>query len=231
MATGATDGSVRLWAVADPTTPKLLATLNNGRNAVTALEFSPDATRLTTAGKDLSVTQWDVSDPASPQSLGVVSDKSSRCLARTAEGSLALAEGGSLRLLGSPEPSEGATGHDGHILSLAAASRRNLLVSGGSDGTARLWRVENGSDLRQVSILTDHRGGVHGVALSPDDTLIATAGEDRTLRLWDIRDQGEPKRVATVPHPEGLRAVTISATGQLLAVSDVNGNVHLYWLT
>ena len=56
------------------------------------------------------------------------------------------------------------------------------LASAGTDGTVKLWDVEN---RRATSNLRGRAGG-HGVAFSPDGTSLASASEDQTVKVWDI---------------------------------------------
>jgi hypothetical protein len=57
------------------------------------------------------------------------------------------------------------------------------LVSGGTDGTVRLWDVEMGNLLQT---LKGHKGEVLSVSFSPDGERIASGGTDGTVRLWDV---------------------------------------------
>jgi len=61
----------------------------------------------------------------------------------------------------------------------ALAAREGALLSGGWDGTARLWRLEDGT----ARLLEGHEGPVTAAAFRPDG-LPVTAGADGTLRAW-----------------------------------------------
>jgi WD40 repeat protein len=61
---------VRLWRVADPADPRLLATLTGPQGIVYDVAFSPDGHTLATSDGDKTIWLWDITDPARPASLG-----------------------------------------------------------------------------------------------------------------------------------------------------------------
>jgi WD40 repeat protein len=66
------------------------------------------------------------------------------------------------------------------------------LVTGSSDGTARVWDVATG---QPIGTPHRHRERVNKVAFSPDGRSIVTASDDGTGRIWDVMiDPGSPER-------------------------------------
>jgi len=55
------------------------------------------------------------------------------------------------------------------------------VLTSGADGTARLWDVQTGAEVRRY---TGHTDWVRNVAFSPDGKYILTASNDNTARLW-----------------------------------------------
>ena len=69
------------------------------------------------------------------------------------------------------------------VRSLAVSPDGKRLLSGGEDGTVKLWSVADGAPLYT---LTGHSGAVNGVCFTPDGAGAASAGADRTVRLWRL---------------------------------------------
>ena len=70
LASGDTDGTVRLWDVADPAHPRALGQPVTDVHSVFAAAFSPAGRVLATADSYGYIRLWDVADPAHPSLLG-----------------------------------------------------------------------------------------------------------------------------------------------------------------
>ncbi|MCS6885261.1 MAG: AAA-like domain-containing protein [Acidobacteriota bacterium] len=108
----------------------------------------------------------------------------------------------------------------------------NLLVTGGRDGSMKLWDIEK---LTQLYTLTGHNREVRSLDISPSRKLLASASADTTLRLWDLTSY---RNIAVIKHDSELSKLKFSPDGRLLATGDfsaklnvrdiVAGNVLLY---
>jgi WD40 repeat protein len=66
------------------------------------------------------------------------------------------------------------------------ASKRNLVLFGCADGTARLLDLDNAhNDVLPRELSEHHQGAINGVAFSPDGETCATCSEDRSIYLWE----------------------------------------------
>jgi WD40 repeat protein len=54
-------------------------------------------------------------------------------------------------------------------------------LTGSADGTARLWDIATGVELRRFS---GHTAAVWGAAFSPDGRRLATTSADDSVKLW-----------------------------------------------
>ncbi|MFN7305244.1 MAG: WD40 repeat domain-containing protein, partial [Acetobacteraceae bacterium] len=73
-------------------------------------------------------------------------------------------------------------GHEDAVFSVGFSPDGARLVSGGRDGTLRIWDAASGSLL---TTLTGHEVWFRSVSFSPDGARLVSGGSDRTLRLWD----------------------------------------------
>ncbi len=81
------------------------------------------------------------------------------------------------------------TGHAAQIVALAFSPDGTLALSGSADKTARLWHLETGTELLQLS---GHKHPVRSVAFSPDGRLVLT-GCDYMIQLWGA-DSGKRRQ-------------------------------------
>ena len=93
------------------------------------------------------------------------------------------------------------------------------LATASDDGTAKLWRVSDGTQVG--SELSAHEGPLYGLAFSPDGRTLGTVGANGAVRLWDLgfhEWQGMAGRgVPTGPaQPVNDRVAAISA-GQAIS--------------
>lgn len=126
----------------------------------------------------------------------------------------------------------------------------NLIVTANTDGTARVWRADDG---RMVSVLVGHTDVVTNASFNRSGTRIVTVSADGTARLWDVRGQllrtmvPEGRLSFNVPHPvlpggamiqpamialKRARAVLLSAQfshdGRSIASASQDGSIYLW---
>ena len=83
----------------------------------------------------------------------------------------------------------------GPIYSLTSVSDNRQFLSGGRDGTGRVWNL--GATVVPLE-LTGHTAQINGVAADLDGTLAATASDDGTVCVWNLRPvQASPISVLT----------------------------------
>jgi WD40 repeat protein len=116
-------------------------------------------------------------------------------------------------------------GHTGEVRALVVSLDGQLLVSGGQDGTIRLWRLPQG---QEHAVLHGHTGAVRALAVSPNGQLLASGSADRTIRLWTL--PGGQAQAVWQGHQRGVRALAMGPTCQLLAAGCGDGTIRLWEL-
>jgi len=103
-------------------------------------------------------------------------------------------------------------GHSISVRSVAFHAQGNLLASGSSDRTIRLWDIETGEEL---SRLEGDQGIVSSVAFHPQGNLLASGSFDGTIRLWDIETGEEFSRLEG--HSNSVNSVAFHPQRNILA--------------
>jgi WD40 repeat protein len=242
LATGAFDGQVRLWDVADHRPIGLRLPGRTGPNYdAPSLAFSPDGKILATAGSDGTARLWDVathrqigtSMVASP-SFGVVFavafSPDGKILATAgSDGTARLWDVATRQQIGASLVS--GTSSTAGMQAVAFSPDGKLLASASSDGTARLWGVATHDQIgAPMRVGTAHGGGVSALAFTRDGKVLATANYEGTVRLWAVTTQqqtGVP--LAASPNCDGgVFGLDFSPDGKTLATADCDGTARLW---
>jgi WD40 repeat protein len=115
------------------------------------------------------------------------------------------------------------TGHTGWVHGVAFSPDGRLLATASKDGTARLWDLVTGKQLRN---LVGH-SPVVGVAFSPDGRMLATASEDRRARVYVPVPPSHLARTLT-GHDGPVVGVAFSPDGRLLATASEDKTARVW---
>ncbi|MBD2532075.1 pentapeptide repeat-containing protein [Nostoc flagelliforme FACHB-838] len=235
LASCSDDKTVRVWNLQG----QCLRVLKGHTQSVYAVHFAPDQQTLASSSNDTTIRIWDVSNG---NCLSVLQGHTSgvRCMRYSPDGQL-LASGcrdGSIRLWSNylshdrhPKPhsinssAKLLHGHADFVWGIAFSPDGRLLVSGGRDGTLRLWNVQDG---QSIHVLEGHTHDVYGLAISADSQLLVSTGEDQTVRLWNLQSGRNLKTLRG--YTGGVHSLCLSADGQMLASSGQNETIQVWRL-
>jgi WD40 repeat protein/predicted Ser/Thr protein kinase len=165
-----------------------LPELNRDPKMLWSYYFSPQGAHLAAVSSAETVLLFDLQQPSRKPSTHTIGVRSPRATYSANERVLVLwnrddrfqvvdlTGRAELRLFHNPEGELGAIGisNDGRFL-----------ITGPTQGPARLWSLEDVDPLQSSKIL-GHGNNIFRAEFSPDNRRALTASHDRTLRVWDL---------------------------------------------
>lgn len=241
VATGATDGEVRLWDVTARKPSKDAVVLMGHEGSVNDLAFTPDGKRLVTASDDDTLRVWDMTaqDPSvgSVVLSGHTGDITTVHIAADGTRAVSMGLDHEIRVWDLEKSARvvdayALTGHDGGIGSIALSPDGLWVASGGEDATVRVWDLLSKTPGRGGTVLRAGPGPVLDGAMSPLGDQVLTVGSHGRAALWGLDDVGRIPRPTSLP--TGARMVSAAAydpSGQYVATGGENGEIELWSLT
>jgi WD40 repeat protein len=229
LAAGLADGSLRIFELARAKNYDL----GNGHAArVTALAFSPDGTRLTSAGLDCAVSRWNLLDRYRTEMLIPGGDNPQPILAlenpaddmwwvAACPQAVYIFSGGTLL-------HQITFDHEGKISSTTLSADNQHLAIGGD----AVWLSEidsSGLAGKPVQITGLSHNGPYQVAFLPESDILITA-YSQSVAFYSIPDGQEPELLDQIPLPPSvgpLISLNISPQQNLILIGGENGLIHI----
>ena len=223
LATGDTNGEIRLYRVADG---KHILLCQGHKNWVPSLAFSPNGSILASSSSDHTVKLWDIG--------------TGQCL-KTLQGhndeiwSIDFNRDGSLLASGSDDYTiklwKVSTGeclktfqeHSNDVHTVAFSRDGQMLASGSADNKINLWYINTGKCFKTFQ---EHQAAVRSVTYSRDGQTLASGSEDQTIKLWDVNSGKCFKTLQG--HSNGIYSLTFSPKNELLVSSSLDQTIKLW---
>jgi len=123
-------------------------------------------------------------------------------------------------------------GHTGVLYTITISPDGSLCGSGGKDGTAMLWDVNDGKHLYSL----DAQSTINAMCFSPKNYWLCAATDD-AIKIWDLENKNilaerlrddASKKTGGIPWCVSL---TWSADGNTLFAGSTDGDVYVYTIT
>merc|ERR1719310_906725 len=118
-------------------------------------------------------------------------------------------------------------GHTGVVYTVSISPDGSLCASGGKDGTAMLWDVNDGKHLYSL----DAGGTINALCFSPKNYWLVAA-TDTSIKVWDLENKAVLEELLSQAPPKSLIPWCVSlcwsADGNTLFAGSTDGNMYVY---
>lgn len=221
-------GLAKLYSVEPGAEPKFVRDLAEAQDAVFAVAFSPDGSRVATGGADRVLRVYDTAAGGDP--VFQVEDHADWILDLTfsPDGKLlATASRDKTSKVFDVEKKESLVTFPTHaqpVYAVQFAPDGKAVASAGGDAQIRIWTFDG--EANQVRAIGGLGGAAFAAALSPDGKILAAAGADHKVRLFNFEDG---KVLHTLEgHKDWVYSLAFSPDGKQAASGSWDGELRLW---
>ncbi|BFM41197.1 hypothetical protein [Synechocystis sp. LKSZ1] len=218
LATGSTEGVVRIWA----TTGELYHVLRGHQGDITSLHWSPQGDYLLSGSSDHTARLWNRQGQLQTTLQGHQKAVRSVRFSPVAALLLTSSRDGTVRLWNfAGEEQAQCQGHQHWVRNAEFSADGQQILSASRDGTARLWDLQG----QELQVFRGHQNWVRNAQFSPDGQRILTASTDTTARIWDL--SGHCLAILK-GHYNWVRNAQWSPDGELVLTASSDGTARLW---
>jgi len=239
--TAAEDGTARVWEAWQTATPKLITTLKEAYEIVTA-DFSRDGAWIRTAGGEGKVRVWEWrTDPQTPKAELTVAEALVEPPRPVPEGAnpLAMETGNTVQAAeptlampsdATPTPTPVVTASSGRgtlIFKAQFSPNGKSIIIAAKHRRGLIWNWSEGTS--SVIRLSGHAFALYDVAFSGNGEYAITGSDDATAMIWELKKEGPPTmrvKLSLVPHR--IRGVAFSADARFVATASYDGLARIW---
>ena len=218
------DSTVRIWRADGSGDPLVLRGPQPGFGSA---RFSADGSRVLATGGAGSITVWPASGTGQPVVHRSPDDVMSLSLSTDGSRMATVADARNFQIAriwrtDKDEPPTILAGHDGRVYFAAFNADGNRVVTGGTDGTVRVWPIGS----REPFVLGDHDSFINDAQFDRAGTRVVTAADDKTARVWSL-DRVEPP-VVLAGHSQSVATAAFSPDGRRVVTASQDGTARVW---
>lgn len=197
--------------------------------SIRAVAVHPSGRELVTSSGDFGVLHWTLGeDEPDPRELSFdpAGSVSIRYLCYSADGEKLAATARDRRTkVWDRDGREIAVlqGHTDEVVQVVFHPKRDVIVTGSQDRTARVWDLQTG---KCVSVLRGQDSPIRAVAYHPEGRQLVTGGEDGSVHFWD--PLGRTELASGWRHDPSAYAAPFSPDGRFVASCGYDGTIRLW---